>query len=56
MMCVNISKKAVKIDKVKYFFSKCDQIRVKLQIWYITEEIPNRKLHCCCIVLWTEPV
>ena len=37
---------------IKYFFSKFDQIRRKLQIWSFTDEIFNEKLHflqCQCV-------
>ena len=34
---------------IKYFFSKCEQIRRKLRIWSnFTEEILNGKLHFLC--------
>ena len=33
---------------IKYFFSKCDQIRRKLDLVTFTEEILNGKLHSLC--------
>ena len=33
---------------IKNFFSKCDQIRRKLDLVTLTEEILNRKLHFLC--------
>ena len=36
---------------IKDFFSKCDQIHRKLQIWFtFPEEILNGKLHFCAVV------
>ena len=36
---------------IKDFFSKCDQIRRKLDLVTFTEEIVNGKLHFLCSVL-----
>ena len=43
---------------IKDFFSKCDQIRRKLPIDLVTftEEIINRKLHFCTVLLVTKKI
>ena len=38
---------------IKDFFSKCDQIRRKLQIWsHLLKEIFNGKLHFCTVMCY----